>query len=352
MDTTLRRFVTAIASVFFHWIDVVAAEMLAILDRFAQPRAVRLVETSDNTFLVELAEQDASATPQMIELTDGATAPADLLKGRRVDLILRGDRFLFCPIELPNRAREFLDGIVRSQIDRLTPWAASDAAFGRSEPTASGDDRMTVTVAAARLAKIKPYVDAIARDGAHSIAIFTSSPHIPVPIRVWTEMGSGATQPERIRGRLAAVFLIGVIATIVMAVSCVTLGAIVNAETEEIVGQLTRTRAAHKSGSRTSTATRHALEQRRSQSPLSVLVLEKVSQILPDHTYVTEFRLEGGKLRLVGVTRDAPSLIRLLEQSGQFTRATFFAPTTRSAANSAEQFHIEAVIQPGSAARS
>jgi general secretion pathway protein L len=352
MDTTLRKFVTAIASVFFHWIDVVAAETLAILDRFAQPRAIRLVETSDDKFLVELAEQDTFSTPQLIELTDQATAAADLLKCRRVDLVLRGERFLFCPIELPNRAREFLDGIVRSQIDRLTPWAASDAAFGRSEPIGSGDDRMIVTVAAARLAKIKPYVEAIARSGAHSIAIFTSSPHIPVPIRVWTETARNAVRPERIRGRLVAVFLVGAIATIVTAVSSVTLGAIVNAEAEEIVDQLTRTRAAHKTSSRANTATRHALEQRRSQFPASVIVLEKVSQILPDHTYVTEFRLEGGKLRLVGVTRDAPSLIRLLEQSGQFKRATFFAPTTRSVANPGEQFHIEALIQPGSAARS
>ena len=39
-----------------------------------------------------------------------------------------------------------------------------------------------------------------------------------------------------------------------------------------------------------------------------MIVLEVLSQILPDHTYVTEFRIEGDKLRLMGVTRDAPSL--------------------------------------------
>jgi general secretion pathway protein L len=50
-------------------------------------------------------------------------------------------------------------------------------------------------------------------------------------------------------------------------------------------------------------------------------------------------------LRLVGITKDAPSLIGLLEQSGYFTRATFFAPTTRSSAEAGERFHLEAVIQ-------
>jgi general secretion pathway protein L len=76
------------------------------------------------------------------------------------------------------------------------------------------------------------------------------------------------------------------------------------------------------------------------------LVLETLSKILPDHTYVTELRVEGNKLHLTGITHDAPSLIGLIEQSGRFTRATFFAPTTRSASDSGDLFHIEAIIQP------
>ena len=38
-------------------------------------------------------------------------------------------------------------------------------------------------------------------------------------------------------------------------------------------------------------------ERRKYASPSSVIVLEVLSQILPDHTYVTELRIEGDKLR-------------------------------------------------------
>ena len=92
--------------------------------------------------------------------------------------------------------------------------------------------------------------------------------------------------------------------------------------------------------------------QRKNASLPSVVVLEALSQILPEQTYVTEFRIEGTKLRLVGVTSDAPALIALLEESHFFSHASFFAPTTRSSSQTAERFHIEATIEPLDSARS
>jgi general secretion pathway protein L len=61
---------------------------------------------------------------------------------------------------------------------------------------------------------------------------------------------------------------------------------------------------------------------------------------------VTALEIEGDKVRISGVTRDAPPLIALMERSNRFARATFFAPTTRSPSDQGERFHIEANIQP------
>jgi general secretion pathway protein L len=88
------------------------------------------------------------------------------------------------------------------------------------------------------------------------------------------------------------------------------------------------------------------LAKRKQSSPSSVMVFEAMSSVLPDSTYVTELRIEGDKLQVVGLTQDAPSLIKLIEQSPQFSRATFFAPTTRGQNEPGERFHIEAHITP------
>ena len=84
-----------------------------------------------------------------------------------------GGRFLLRPLELPARAADFIEGIVRAQIDRLTPWSAADAVFGCSAPAPSGPESVTTMIAATTRKVATGYVQAVASFHPAAVAVCT-----------------------------------------------------------------------------------------------------------------------------------------------------------------------------------
>jgi general secretion pathway protein L len=342
------------------WIDAVAGTVRDILDQFHSPRTVKLLEDEAGEFVLQTDQERAgdSPIPDRIRIVDGLLDEsvramlASHLSDSRVELTLQPSRFLFRPLELPSRATEFLGGVVRSQIDRLTPWAAADVAFGWSKPVAAGADRMAITIASTARAVLKPYVQAIASIGAvQCISIFTAPPDLgSVPIKVWEERAQRTLNISRIRKALVIVLTTAGVAAASSLAAAAIVGARLDAEHRDLAQKIAAARITagglRAAPSDSLVAVQHTLEMRKNNEPSAVMIIEALSRILPEHTYVTELRIEAGKLRLVGITLDAPSLIGLLEQAGPFAQATFFAPTTRSDAAPKEHFHIEAIIQP------
>jgi general secretion pathway protein L len=342
-----------IGQILSRWLDCVAAWIVASYAKFASAPGVRLVEEGDGAFTLH-GSGKGSATERIRIVNGEVVAAGDgnaaaMLKASRAELVLQPGSFVFRPLELPRRAIEFLDGIVRAQIDRLTPWSAENAAFGWSAPVEIANDRVLVTVAATARNLVMPLVTAIAGLGADSIVVSTLAPGAEsgVAIKVFDQRVRGALEVNRVRRALAAALLVAFVLAGTAIAADVIGGGELDARRADVTSRIAAQRAKLRAGGdaiRDSALA--ALERRRHETPSSVIVLEVLSQILPDHTYVTELRIQGDKMQVIGVTRDAPSLIRLIEQSQHFTRATFFAPTTRSPSEPGEHFHIEARIEP------
>lgn len=331
------------------WTGTVAGTMVAALERTVSPRVVRLVENETGAFALEAAKSEN--TPKEIAFEDGRFASpnlAQIVRGSRVEIVLRPQRFLFRPLELPARAADFLDGIVRAQIDRLTPWSASEAVFGCSRPPAQGGESITTQIAAAPRRLAMGYVEALSGFHPATIAIATDAPE-GGHIKVFEQKSRGAVDPARLSRTLQAVLALAAVAAVIGSVAAGYLADSLSAQENELERQITQRRAALRGSDGGERSPLALLERRKYETPASVIVLESLSRILPDHTYVTELHLSGNKLQIGGITRDAPSLIPLIEQSQHFTRATFYAPTTRSSSDPGERFHIEAQIEPRNA---
>ena len=331
------------------WTGTVAGAIVTGLERMVSPRLVRLVEDEKGTFALEAAKPENSL--KEIAFEDGKFAAANLaqiVRGSRVEIVLRPARFLFRPLELPARAADFLDGIVRAQIDRLTPWSAGDAVFGCSAPVAQGSESITTLIAAAPRRLAIGYVEAVSGYHPSAIAIVTEAAE-GGRIKVFEQKSRGAIDPVRLSRTLQAVLAVAAVTTVVGSIAAGYLADSLSAQESELEQQITQRRAAIRGSDGGERSPVALLERRKYETPASVIVLESLSRLLPDHTYVTEMHLAGNKVQIAGITRDAPSLIPLIEQSQHFTRATFYAPTTRSSTDPGERFHIEAQIEPRNA---
>jgi general secretion pathway protein L len=348
---------------FSRWLDSVAQAIVAMIGWFASRRAVELVEGENGAFTVRAIGTAASSAARVahLQINKEAGIPASSdhgvpdLKGSRVDIVLQPSRFMFRQIELPRRASEFLDGIIRSQIDRLTPWSAADAVFGWSKPNAIANDRIVVTVAATARTQLTPFVQAVTDLGAQSVAV-TTIPEAPelggAAIRIFEQQTRSTVDIHRVRGVLIAMLTIAGLAAGISISAAVVLADNLSARQDDLSRRIGDRRAALRAGlDAAANSALSRLERRKYEDPAVVIVLDELSKVLPDHTYVTELRFQGKSMQVIGVTRDAPALIGLIEQSPHFTRATFFAPTTRSPSDPGERFHIEVRLEPSYAPR-
>jgi len=351
---------------FAAWIGSVADAIVAARSRIRLKVPIQLIETDRNMLIMRMTPKPGRSAPPECHflLKDDETGFLALpqkwdaaLRGCRLEVVLMPYRFLSRPLELPRRAGEFLEAMIRSQIDRLTPWAANEAVFGWTAPVEMSGERIQTTVIATPRAKVDPLIQLAEDWSAGSIVLF-AAPDGPIATmddqsvtargtRLIEQHLHGALDVVRIRRVLTAVLA----AAIISATLSLALSSIVGDRLDDQQNRLSRKIADRRAALRLNLAASDSsalgvLARRKHETHADVMVLEALSQILPDNTYVTELRIEKDKLQITGITQDAPSLVKLIEQSTHFTHATFFAPTTRSADDPGERFHIEAGIKP------
>ncbi len=348
------------------WIGSVAETIVAAIGRLNIRPGIRLIETERNVFIMRMVARPRRPVPPdcRVRLPDGHEAfPAlpeswkTVLRGSRIEVVLRSDRFLWRPLDLPKRAVEFLDAMIRSQLDRLTPWSAEEAVFGRTAPVEISGERIRTMVIAAPRAKLDPLIRLAESWRAGSIVLFAAPETAPTPrddrliafseTRLTEQRLEGALDVGRISRVLTALLMVAALAAALSFATTSLLGGHLDEQQRQLAQKISDRRAALRLDLQgVDSAALRGLMRRKQETPAAVVLLEALSRILPDNTYVTELRIEKDRMQIVGMTQDAPALVKLIEQSAHFTRATFFAPTTRSAEDPGERFHIEAGIKP------
>jgi general secretion pathway protein L len=337
------------------WTDNVAAAIISGFDRVVSPRVVRLIEDEAGGFTAESGGKSEMVSTR-VQYSEGTLIAPNLatrFKGSRVEIVLQPKRFVFRPLEVPARAADFIEGIVRAQIDRLTPWSASEAVFGCSKPTKSDAESVSAVVAATTRKVAMRYVDAVSGFHPAEIAVLTDVAGYDVGrVKVFEQKARGYLDAARLSRMLLILFATTGLLALLSMTSAIWISDYLSNEEEELTRQIADRRAAIRANGDTGNhSPMTELERRKQRTPASVVVLDALTRALPDHTYVTELHLADNKLQIAGISGDAPSLISLIEQSQPFTRATFYAPTTRTPSDPGDRFHIEAQVKTKDAAK-
>ena len=332
------------------WLDGAATWVTLMISRLSKRPVVMLMEGPNGELLLSPDVQPADtavATEQSDDTRSPGFDPATTLKDRDVEVVLRSEQFLYRCVDVPAGAADFLAGIIRSQLERLMPWNYSEMAYGWSTPTPAADGRLNVTVAGTSHERITPLLRAVAEAGVRSTRLFVLPPEPGAnPIPLLTETGSSTVTKERVRRALSWTFIASVVSCLLMAGLWVAIGLPLRDEQAHLLQEIKQHRVANGHLGPLDARSESAAMARRDQTPYAVLVLEELAKLLPDQTYIKELRIEGDKLHISGHSDDSVSLIGLLEKSRHFSKATFFAPTTKLANGlTGESFHIEAIIR-------
>jgi general secretion pathway protein L len=327
------------------WIEILAGIVLGMHEAWRSRRA--LVLAVENKRLV-IRGGNAAAALQSRRPSDVAAAARKAF----VTLELPPDAIVRARISVPARACEFLGGVVRNQIERLSPWPAAEVVYGFDAAASLKDPetldtrvlitpRANIDAAKNELAALGVAPDAIvAREAGEA-----GAPPVVVWSRYENRSGRGL---NLLRHRIAVALAIVVALSGGVSAWSLVSASTIRSQSEETAArsdalqkELLGTRAT--SGSAALDPAERAWKAKET-SPSGVVLIETLSQALPDNAYLTELTLQQSTLRITGLTGDAPSLIAPLE--GAFAEVHFFAPTTRGPDGRSFWFHIEARVDP------
>nr|WP_306421967.1 PilN domain-containing protein [Marinobacterium sedimentorum] len=95
---------------------------------------------------------------------------------------------------------------------------------------------------------------------------------------------------------------------------------------------------------------RQFLGRKKAAQVPALLILDELTRLLPDNTWLSRFELNGQVLRIQGESGSASSLIGLLEGSELFMTVDFTSPVTINPRSRRERFSIEARLETGAGA--
>jgi general secretion pathway protein L len=258
--------------------------------------------------------------------------PNDVPVGTRwtdIELRLPNAQVLQTTIVMPAASRGFLQPIIEHRLERLTPWRPDKVRYGfRASDDADDAGNMRVAFLAVSTDVFNQALARLRSMGFEPTAVGAREGDLVDPLSL-DLLGSGAAR-QRFLGRVAPRVWLVAMACLLFAVIATGLWeSEATARRDEAAAHLLKARKLVKTATLGVGGEReHRLLAEKRPAASTMLLIDRLSRIIPSDTYLREMTASAQSVRLLGTSGNAPALIGLLEAQG-FSDVRFTAPLTR-----------------------
>ena len=263
-------------------------------------------------------------------------------RNSEVTLRLAGREALRKNLSLPAAAGDNLRQVLTFEMDRQTPFAADQVYFDHRIRGRRPDGQIDVELVTVP----RDIVDSAVR----RVAAWGVAPdRVDVPAQgddPWTPDLLAASRPEAGSSvRWPNLALASIALILAAAVLYVPLERRQN-EHARLQAELARA----KSGAELALGLRKEIDRmvvdagflirHKHESVKSVLLLEELTRLIPDDTWLQRFQLNGREVRISGHSASASRLVTLIEESQAFEKVVFRSPVTQDQRSGKERFNL------------
>lgn len=290
---------------------------------------------------IEFSVDDAEHTRTTLQAILGDINPSQM----QVSLQLPPEQALRKVVDLPAAAEENLREVLAFEMDRLTPFAADavyyDVRVRSRDPEAK---RIKVELMVLPHAAVDQTVEQLRRIGVPPDVLTLPRSRSDGGTGAWRLSLSGLGNGRR--RLVSAPALLFVLAAVLFVAGVFVSLDRLRGRAQDLDQQIAVARTGAEEGRRLqeqidklSSEGNFIVDRKRARAPV-VEVLNELSRVLPDDTWLYRLRLMGDELQVFGYSPNASAMIGLIENSPLFSNAQFRAPLTRDQRVNAEQFHV------------
>lgn len=269
-------------------------------------------------------------------------------RGGAVELRLAPNRILGRALNLPAAGREYLEPIIEHRLDRLTPWRPEKVLFGYAvDGETAADGTVSVAFAATSADLAAPSVARLEALDMAPTALGSAGEPLERPLRIDLYRGRRDVARRRLRRGVAGFVILMFALALPAAAASVWLGMTADQRLAALEKRLITKRAVLRAASGAGEAEgrdRDLIAAKTRETSVTVLI-DTLASDIPTDTYLRELSIEGDKIRLVGLSGDAPALIGLLTANAALSGVRFAAPVTRTE-DGRDSFDITAIWTP------